>query len=380
MKRIPALALASLLLASAAFAESIDYASLVPKTAKAMALGGVFTAVPTTEFSFFGNPAAFASQRAGFLLPTVDAWAYLRPTADNLGNLGSASKDGDFLSSVFGLMSENGGSGGGASAGLGYAGRGLGLFFLTDNYFEGTSPAGAVVHSDTQATAVLGMGVPLHLGPLELSVGGDLRPFYRVRLLDADGQAPSLVDLLVNGSSGLYSDAFFGAAMDLGASLKFADFTAGLSIRDIAPSFPIARGTLAELQSRLGSGSLPDTSSSPYKAVIVPAVSAGLSWAPKLAPDKVDPVLYLELQDPVGVIKEWNGAGSALNLLHIGAEVEFFNIVTLRGGLNRGWLSAGAGIKLLFLDLNAAVFTEELGALPGDHPRSGLSLQAALRF
>jgi hypothetical protein len=381
MKRILTLAIASLAIASAAFAENVSYSTLVPKTAKSMAMGGVFTAVPTTEFSFFGNPAAFATEKAGLIVPTLDAWAYIRPTGGNLGEL-SAAQGGDFLAKVFGLMAQNGGSGGGASAGIGYAGRGLGLgvFFTSDDYIEGTSPAAAVIHSDTQAMAVMGMGIPVHLGALELSIGGDLRPFYRIRLVDSAGQAPALADLLANGSGGLYSDAFFGAAMDLGASLKLGDFNVGLSIRDIAPSFPIATGTLAELQSSLSSGSLPETSSAVNNAVLTPALSAGLSWTPRPLPGRIDPALYIELQDPVNVIKQWNGIGSALNLLHTGAEVTFFKVATLRGGINRGWLSAGAGVKLFFLDLNAAVFTEELGPLPGDHPRSGLSLQAAIRL
>jgi len=114
--------------------------------------------------------------------------------------------------------------------------------------------------------------------------------------------------------------------------------------------------------------------------VFAPNVSVGLSWAPKLVIGLIEPALYLELQDPVQVIQDWGGIGSALNLLHVGAEAKFLGFITLRGGLNRGWLSAGAGMKLLFLDLNAAVFTEELGALPGDNPRSGLSVQAAFRF
>ena len=97
-------------------------------------------------------------------------------------------------------------------------------------------------------------------------------------------------------------------------------------------------------------------------------------------PGFIDPAMYLELQDPVSVVANWNGIGSALNLLHLGAEARFFNLITLRGGMNRGWLSVGAGLNFLFLDLNAAVFTEELGALPGDKPRSGLALQAAIRF
>jgi hypothetical protein len=383
MKRILALAAASILLASASFADDIAYASLTPKTAKSMAMGGVFTAVPTAEFSFFGNPAAFASKKATFMLPTADAWAYVRPTAGNIGSLAdSANNSSAFLSTLFGLMAQNDGSGGGVSVGLGFAGKGLGLglFVSTDDYLEGSSPVGAVVHSDTQAMGVVGLGIPIQLGALQLSIGGDLRPFYRVRLLEPDGQDIALADLLTQGLGSFSSDAFFGAAVDLGATLQLGSITLGLSVRDIAPSFPIARGTVAELQSALSSGNLPDTSAAVDKAVFVPAISAGLSWAPKLFPGLVEPTLYLELQDPVDVIKQWSGIGSALNLFHAGTEVRLFNFMTLRGGINRGWLSAGAGIKLLFLDLNAAVFTEELGALPGDQPRSGFSIQTAIRF
>ena len=80
------------------------------------------------------------------------------------------------------------------------------------------------------------------------------------------------------------------------------------------------------------------------------------------------------------MIQNWDGIGSALDLLHAGAEVRLLSFITLRGGINRGWLSAGAGVRLIFIDLNFAVFTEELGALPGDDPRSGVALQAAIRF
>jgi len=69
-----------------------------------------------------------------------------------------------------------------------------------------------------------------------------------------------------------------------------------------------------------------------------------------------------------------------LNLTHMGAEVQFLRILSLRAGLNRGWVSVGCGLDLLFLDLDAAVFTEELGELPGDLPRSGFSFSAAIRF
>jgi hypothetical protein len=394
MKRSIVLIAASLLIAGAAFA--VPYSSITPKTAKSMAMGGVFSSVPTAEFSFFGNPADFASKQATLVLTSVDAWAYLRPTVANVSGLidsatkmNSAGGKSAFLSDAFGLMSENGGTGGGVSAGLGYAGKGLGLgtFVSTDEYIEGTNPASAVVHSDTQATIVMGLGVPLQLGDLRLSLGGDLRPFYRVSLFGADHADLALADLLAKMkdssakiTDSIYSDAFFGMAMDLGATLQIGSLTTGLSIRDIAPGYPIASSSLTTLGDTLSAGSMPDTSASTASAAFTPNVTAGLSWAPRLLPGIIDPTVYFEIQDPVSVVKNWDGFGSAVNLLHAGAEVKLLGFMMLRGGINRGWLSAGAGFKLFFVDVNAAIFTEELGALPGDNPRSGLAVQAAIRF
>ena len=380
MRRQRAFFSALVLMTGFAFAQDIRYSTLVPKSAISMGLGGVFSAIPTSTTTFFGNPASFASKNASWLLPDVEAWAYVRPTASNLGSLmGNANNWNALLSTASELMPQNGGTGGGASTGLGYLGKGIGLgfFVTTDNYVEGSSPAGATLNSDTEATVIVGLGFPVRLGPLNLSVGGDLRPFYHVRIHDL-GQSNAALSDVVGGSGSLYTDAFFGTAMDLGATMKLADFTVGLSIRDIAPTYPIATTTLNELKSDFAAGNLPTTGST--TAVLTPNVSAGVSWTPKLVPHLVEPALYLELADAVSVIQDWNGPGSALNLLHVGAEVKLFNFIMLRTGLNRGWLSAGAGFRLLFLDLNAAVFTEELGPLPGDQPRSGLAIQAAIRF
>jgi hypothetical protein len=384
MKRLTFILAASFAALAALSAENIPFASLAPKTAKSMGMGGVFSSVPTAEFSFFGNPAAFATKQSNLIVPTVDAWLYLRPTIANIQTLTkNAGTMSTFLPAVFGLVAQNGGTGAGASVGFGYAGKGLGLglFALTDEYIEGSNPAGAILHSDMQLTGVIGLGFPFDLGFGRLSLGGDLRPFYRLSVPGTEA-ASVLVKIKNNESIAdvLMAKAFFGAAMDLGATLQMGSLTIGLTLRDLAPSYPVASGTLSALGKQLGSGSMPSTSGSTDTAVFTPDLSAGLSWAPRLLPGLVDPTLYFELQDPVAVIKSADGWGSALNLLHAGAEVRLLSFLTLRGGINRGWLSAGAGLKLLFLDLNAAVFTEELGPLPGDAPRSGLSVQAAIRL
>lgn len=386
MKKLIAIALAATLCASLAAQTSYIYSSLVPKTAKSMAMGGVFSSVPTSEFSFFGNPASFAAKKATFVLPSVDVWGYVRPTADNLKALAaSASDQNALMSTALGLMGENGGTGAGASIGGGYAGKGFGLGFFstTDEAAYGSSPASATVASETEVTAVVGLGLPIELGALRIAVGGDIRPFYRVSLYgDSAGNPLLLTDVISqeDPAEAIYAGSFFGAAVDLGATIELGALTLGLSIRDIAPNYAISMQTLSQLSASFSSGSLPTADASSDKAIFLPDVSAGLAWSPKLLPGLIDPSLYVELKDPVYVFNNWEGAGSALNLLHAGAEVKVLKFISLRGGLNRGWISAGAGVKLLFIDVNASVFTEELGALAGDDGRSGFALQAAIRF
>jgi hypothetical protein len=380
MKRTITLLLALFVIGSASFAET--YPVLTPKNAVSMSLGGSFTSIPTAEFSFFGNPAAFAAKKGSLTLISTDAWAYIKPTSDNLKILSSLSDPNVNQAALAGsLMPTNNGIGGGASIGIGYAGRGLGIgvFAITDNWAEGDSVPAAVLKSDTQVSAVAGLGIPFQFGDnVRLSVGGDLRPFYRIRM------DSSLADILSGSATGetipIWASAGFGLAMDLGASLELGSLGIGLAVRDIAPPFPVWYGTVDQLAASLEQGSLPEAGDGAEKAVFLPSITAGVSWRPKLLPGLIDPSVYFELQDPVAVIKNADGFGSVLNLTHMGAEVQFLRILSLRAGLNRGWVSVGCGLDLLFLDLDAAVFTEELGELPGDLPRSGFSFSAAIRF
>ncbi len=387
MKRTITLAIASALIicSSASFADDI-YPVLTPKNAASMALGGSFTSIPTAEFSFFGNPAAFAAKKGSMTLLSVDAWAYVKPTSDNLAVLSGLFKEDANMAALAGsLMPTNNGIGGGASVGLGYAGKGLGIgvFAISDNWAAGDTVPSATLTTDTQVSAVVGLGIPLEFGDsLRLSIGGDIRPFYRVR------GSTSLSDVLMTmqneeseeDSIPVDVNAGFGLAVDLGAHLQLGTLGIGLAIRDIAPPFAVWNGSLDELVDSLESEGLPTPGDDAVKAVFLPSITAGLSWKPAILPGLVDPALYVELQDPVAVFQNADGFGTALNLLHLGAEVKVINILSLRAGLNRGWISLGAGLKLLFLDVNAAVFTEELGALPGDKPRSGFSLSTAIRF
>jgi hypothetical protein len=346
--------------------------------------------VPTSEFSFFGNPAAFASDKTTFIFPSLDAWAYLKPGSQKSAAILDSGADMlSLFSALLDCMGENGGTGGGLSTGIGYAGKGLGLglFLTSDNYMEGSSPEDAVAHSETEVAGIIGLGAPIKLGALRLSIGGDIRPFYRISLRDKNSAGIDVDGLLyamaVSGedlSSYLYADSYFGLAADVGATLELGSLTFGLSVRDIAPSYSITTTSLQTLVKMLASGNMPSTSASSGTAVLLPNISAGLAWAPKLVPGVVDPHLYFELSDPIEVVENWAGIESALNLVHAGAEIQFLRFFSLRGGFNQGWLSMGAGVKLLFIDLNAAIFTEGTGSIADGNGRSGIAVQASIRF
>lgn len=63
--------------------------------------------------------------------------------------------------------------------------------------------------------------------------------------------------------------------------------------------------------------------------------------------------------------------------LHLGTEVSL-PFIDLRGGINQGYATYGAGINLFFLRLDAAMYTEEVGAYPGQTPQNRVELGLSL--
>jgi len=58
----------------------------------------------------------------------------------------------------------------------------------------------------------------------------------------------------------------------------------------------------------------------------------------------------------------------------------FFRSIALRAGMHQGYLTAGAGIDLPGIEINAAVFSRELGDGFRDERSSTAALEFAIRF
>ena len=90
--------------------------------------------------------------------------------------------------------------------------------------------------------------MPIKLFGMELSLGGDLRPYYRMTGKIDSRVLGSVLQGMMEGTTDpdealmqLPVDCGYSLAIDLGALLKVGPFTAGLSVRGTSPPPPNTR-------------------------------------------------------------------------------------------------------------------------------------------
>lgn len=351
-----------------------------PKDPRTMAMGGAFVALSEGYQNFFGNPAGFAGKRE-FTLASANPWVYVSPTTDNIAMLSDAISSGDVsLASVGDLITTNG-LGAGMSFGTGLSGGGLGLGLVGgfDAYVRGNTAPGASGRMDAYIAAIVGIGLPVRLLGLDMTVGGNLRPFLR---MTGPIEATELLGLLGGDEAdpmAMPVDVGFGLAADFGVRVNFGRLASvGVSVRDISTPQTLAGGTLGDTLDSLGTGSLP--AGDPVTYPVLPNIALGFSLRPMPAAlsGLMDVLLIAELQDIPAVVADGK---SFMHMVHLGTEVDLLGgFISLRGGLNKGYISLGAGLDLAIMKFSVAVFTEERGLLLGDKPRTGVSAEFAIRF
>jgi hypothetical protein len=392
MKRI-IFALTILLLAGTAISAQTRLDAVAPKDARTMAMGGAFIAMSEGYQSLYGNPATFADKKIEFTVLSLNPWMYVRPTTDNISTFQSIANTltsgGDDPAAVIDPLSDlivDNGFGAGMSTGIGWIGKGLGLGLIGSGeaYIAGNTLLGAIGTLDAQIAGVVGIGVPLQLGPFRFQVGGDVRPYLR---MTGEIKGTDMIGLMTGEdtegnpyeATSLPVGVGFGLAVDLGARMDIGKMVSvGLAVRDISTKQTYSESTFGDVVSSLGAGELPAGSDAEYS--MAPNVTLGASISPITGPlsKLFDVTVIAEIQDPVNVYLD---KSSVWNVFHLGVEADFLGgLMSLRTGLNKGWISLGAGISLLVLDFNVALFTEEMGPRPGDSPRTGIAAEVSIRL
>jgi hypothetical protein len=173
-----------------------------------------------------------------------------------------------------------------------------------------------------------------------------------------------------------------GIALDLGAIAELGWFTFGLSVRDLGGTqFKYDLNTFGTVYNALTSQvQFPSGTAVTADQYVIPMdIALGIGMHPDMGSLNYffDPSLSVDLHDLVGAL---SGSTSVWALLHAGLELKLLSLFTLRAGYSGGFLSLGAGVKLLIFDMNFAVFTRELGSNIGDRSSSGASLNLAIRW
>jgi len=384
MKRMILVLAITVLFAGAAFGQT-SIAGVLPKDARSMGMGGAFRVFSTGYNTFFGNPAGFASKTGSLTIADIAAWAYFKPTQENIDRAMRLINDEASTSEMVGYIDDfitKNGLGAGASAGLGWAGKGFGLGFtlVTDNVASGNSLLGSKLLSETQANVTAGLAIPLNLGAFTFKLGADARAFYRLNSYPGSGWPFADIVSAMTAPGGdpetalrdLYVVGGYGFALDAGATVGIGPLVLGAMVRDFGLEFKMGQTKVGTI---MDTASLPTDGTDPYS--LSPVISTGIGLQFNFG--KIfAPSLYIETEDPIAVISD--GFGTMWNKVHAGAELKLLNFIALRAGLNKGWVSLGAGLDLIIFEVDAALFTEELGNSPGDFGRTGIAVQAAIRL
>lgn len=373
------------------FAAQITEIPFVPLSPAVMAQGGSSIATAQGYDALFYNPAGFSRGVGAFTLTSATSWIYARP--DQLMSqaiqlaLGTTNPAATF--NFINSQVTTGGFGGGWSIGIGYIreGLGLGMAFILDSNLYGQTFLGMTGDITATLGFMGGLSVPFYVLGMKVHVGGDVRPMIRIHAPITNSVSIGLVNAVAHGGdiaavlSSTMTCYGSGIGLDLGAIAELGWFSFGLSIRDLGgTSFTYSSNTFGSVTGTLASqGKFPAGGSVSDTYLIPMDIGVGIAFHPDLGTFKnfVDPRFSADFRNIVGAL---DGSAVVWTLLHAGAEVRLLNMFTLRGGVNQGYLTLGGGVNLVVLDLNMAIFTQELGVHLGDRPSSGMTFNADIRI
>jgi hypothetical protein len=362
----------------------------VPASPEVLAQGGSFVANAHGYNALFYNPAGFTVPGPPLTILGTTAWLYSNPVRF-FEALGSPDPEAGLTTFLEDQLT-TGGFGFGLSEGIAYVGRGfapehglgLGLVLSVDSFLQGETTMGTQGALTATVGFVGGYAFPLYFLGIKLNLGADVRPMLRI---EAPVDPMAMIGMLtavdtggdplaaLSAVQGLHG---FGIGFDAGAILEMGDLRVGLAMRDILGTrFAYKESPFSDI---VNPGEfLSDGTEVDVVHVIPMNLAAGVAYHLDLGKVSrfIDPTFHASLDDVIGVIREKR---SVWTLVHIGTEVTVVRFLKLRAGINQGYVTFGAGMRLLFLDLNVAAFSRELGIHPGDRPNSGMTAEVAFRF
>jgi hypothetical protein len=258
----------------------------------------------------------------------------------------------------------------GAQVGLGYVGNGIGvgLFANTEAEVDGSNILQASGIAYNTITFVGGLG--LRFGALDLGIAVRPMVFGYSR-----ANAGPIIGSFLSGGTVDYTSLFdstvyygSGLGVDVGALLHLGPITLGASMRDVLGTRVLYRKSdfdtyfQALLQASLPAGTELTVDEARSVLSFPMKVNLGFEFHPDLGVVSflIDPSVSVDLLDVTSFVRTWQAgetvtAEQIFDTLNFGGQLKLLRFMTVQAGYYGGFLSAGVGIKILVLDINAAI-------------------------
>ena len=383
-----------------------------PTLARYDAMGQSGIALPTRLDSFFTNPANLGVKR-GFAV-SVPSFSF------TMYNIQPMVSDPDAMENFNALIAgdtdaavpfatkylENLGSGRnmiskidiGVALKLGVIGAGTNVQIKLHTLNEGTSVASQNVIPEVNVAQTVGLGLKIiDTDVFSFSAGASVSAVYKAYFKGIGGS--KILDLIGGDSDPdkvlLWDTPVMGGyAIPFNLGITFGLFEDQLTLSATANNL---NGKFY-MKSYTGAGYLvnsyfegtievPDDApvardSVDFEVETPWTLNFGAAFAPKM--NAIQPVITADLIDMFELIKSFNQesfrASDLLLHLNLGAELGLFQIVKARVGVNRGFLSVGAGVWLPFAELDASYGWQEFGEELGDHPVDSFTVKFSIGY
>ena len=383
-----------------------------PTLARYDAMGQSGIALPTRLDSFFTNPANLGVKR-GFAVsvPSFSFTMYnIQPMVsdpDAMENFNALiAGDSDAAVPFATKYLENLGSGRnmiskidiGVALKLGVIGAGTNVQIKLHTLNEGTSVASQNVIPEVNVAQTVGLGLKIiDTDVFSFSAGASISAVYKAYFKGIGGS--KILDLIGGGTDPdkvlLWDTPVMGGyAIPFNLGITFGLFEDQLTLSATANNL---NGKFY-MKSYTGAGYLvnsyfegtievPDDApvardSVDFEVETPWTLNFGAAFAPKM--NAIQPVITADLIDMFELIKSFNQesfrASDLLLHLNLGAELGLFQIVKARVGVNRGFLSVGAGVWLPFAELDASYGWQEFGEELGDHPVDSFTVKFSIGY
>ena len=254
---------------------------------------------------------------------------------------------------------------------FGFSKNGFGFLFTEEIFVDANIPSisGGSLNAGLDASLLLGYGHKINLGKnhnLSIGVSGGI--ISRAVNVGITGSITEIIDTanaLSDNIENLPVTSMLGYTVNAGIHYNFANFIS------VGATYNNILSTTKTIDIPLNEEELQIDFSKGLKSKLEPTLAVGVG-------------IKIPTNFTLGIISSWTAYIDHENVLDLfakdqlvknpilglnaGTEIVLLNFISLRAGINESYLSAGVGLRLWALNIDAAVYGSELGIEPGAKP------------